>query len=107
MEGMPISVRRFSSGFLLLMAMLLAGGAAAAGEEEHAAQWNGESVRPGLAEEQPQASDGAGGSEGVDAAGGSVIARFFDPVSSGVIVAVSSGVLAVLLVMRRRVAKTS
>lgn len=107
MEGMPFSVRRFSSGFLLLMAVLLACGAAAAGEEEHAAQWNGESGRPALAEEQPQAADGTGETEGGDTAGRSVVARLFDPVSSGVIVAVSWGVLAVLLVMRRRVAKTS
>ena len=106
MVRMPCSVRRLLSGFLLLMAMLLAGGGVAAGDEGDVAQWNGEPGRPAHSEPPSKADDGGAGRVG-DTASDSVIGRLFDPVSSGVIVAVSWGVLAVLLVMRRRVAKTS
>ena len=106
MGGMLCSVRRLLGGFLVLMALLLAGGGVAAEEEGHAAQWNGEPGQATLAEQPPTADDGGAGRVG-DTASDSVFGRLFDPVSSGVIVAVSWGVLAVLLVMRRRVAKTS
>ena len=105
-EGMPWSVRRLLAGLLLLMTALVGGGGTLGGEEGGVGQWNGETELPAQAVRPPSVDDGEG-SQGSDAAIDSVLSRLFDPVSSGVIVAVSWGVLAVLLIMRRRVAKTS
>ena len=105
-KGMPWNVRRLVAGLLLFMTALTGSGGALGGEEGGVNQWNGETELPAQAVRPPRVDDGEG-SQGGDTAMDSVLARFFDPVSSGVIVAVSWGVLAVLLIMRRRVAKTS
>ena len=104
--GMPWNVRRLLAGLLLFMTALTGSGGALGGEEGGVDQWNGEIELPAQAVRPPSVDEGEG-SKGGDTAMDSVLARLFDPVSSGVIVAVSWGVLAVLLIMRRRVAKTS